>query len=310
MDKSFKIFIILSITTLLITLLVLLRKHKVDIIKDSYVTNGKKPLKYIPKKIFQTISDKTKIAPEFQKNVDYIKNLNPDWEYKLFDDTEVQEYILKYYGQEYLKYYNMINPKYGPARADFFRYLLMYREGGAYFDIKSAMERPLNTIIYPDDEYILSYSVCYSQSTKLRNEFGEYQQWYIICRPNHPFLKAVIELVIENIKTYRVSDGVGKDGVLKLTGPIAYTEAIMPIVEKYNHRLIENNVYLGLIYNNLKKFFGRNPYSHQKKFFSTHYSMLKKPLIKHYKFDKKTKIKYIDKYSIKFIILYILHNYL
>jgi mannosyltransferase OCH1-like enzyme len=283
MDRSFKIFILLSLVSLILTILVLYRKYHIDNIKDEYTITTKQPLKYIPKKIFQTISDKDTLSPKFQKNIDYIKNLNPGWEYKLFDDKDRRHYILKYYGEEYLKCYDMINPKYGPCRADFFRYLLMYQEGGVYLDIKSAMERPLDTIIHPEDEYILSYWICPCNFSVLKNDIteGEYQQWHIICRPKHPFLKEVIKLVIENIKTYRISDGVGKYGVLKLSGPIVYTEAIMPIIDKYNHRLVETEEYLGLVYNNLKNLENSfNTFNTHKNLFSkTHYSKLNEPII-------------------------------
>jgi mannosyltransferase OCH1-like enzyme len=168
----------------------------------------------------------------------------------------------------------MINPKYGAARADFFRYLLMYREGGVYLDIKSGAKFPFNNIIFPDDEYILCHWELPAQTEILLNQYGEYQQWHIICKPSHPFLGAVIKSVMENIKTYRISDGIGKPGVLKVTGPIVYTEAIMPIVDNYKHRLITNNNIIGLIYNNLS-----GNLNHENRFAKPHYSKIKEPII-------------------------------
>jgi len=271
------LFIIYTVSLLIIILFFVnmyiqkfIKKNKLE--ENLYY--GNEPLKYIPKKIFQTISDKNKINPAFKKNIEYIKRLNPDWEYKLFDDKEVIDYILSNYGEEYLDIYNMINPKYGPAKADFFRYLLMYREGGAYFDIKSAMSYPLNNIIYPDDKYILSHWECPCHKGDLRNVEGEFCQWYIICSPKHPFLKAVIDIVKENIKTYRISDGVCKNGVLKVTGPIAYSEAIIPILNDYPHRLVSYYEYIGLIYNNLE-----NNMSHKNVFSKTHYTKIFEPII-------------------------------
>lgn len=239
--------------------------------QDEYFTNGEKPLKYIPKKIFQLVSDKKKIDKKFEKNIAYIKKLNPDWEYTLMDDADIQEYLSLHY-PEIIPYYNRINPKYGAAKADLFRYLLIYREGGVYLDLKSAMKYPLNRIIHPDDQYILSYWNCPCQKTVLRNDDGEFQQWHVISRPNHPFLKAVIDLVTENISTYRISDGVGKNGVLKLTGPIAYTEAITPLLDKYPHKLVDTNEMIGLIYNNLDS-------DHTSLYSKTHYSNIDEPII-------------------------------
>jgi mannosyltransferase OCH1-like enzyme len=238
---------------------------EIDIIKHNNKSSQNK-LK-IPRKIIQTIPDKNSISPEFQANIDYIKKTNPNWDYKLYDNSDCQKYIEKNY-PEYLQYYLAINPKYGAARADLFRYLIMYKEGGAYFDIKSAMEYPLDKVIYPLDEYILSHwgnNVGWPHQGILK-KYGEFQQWHIICMEKHPALKAVIDKVIENIQTYDVNKtGVGKSGVLKVTGPIPYTRAILPLMYKYNFRILKSNVDLGLIYNNLeinhKKVFGKSHYS-------------------------------------------------
>ena len=234
--------------------------------------------KYIPKNIFQILPNKKKINYMFQVNIDYIKNLNPTWNHILYDDNDIIEYIKTNYGIQMLNIYNMINPEYGAAKADFFRYLLMYKEGGVYLDIKSGMKYPLDEIINEDDEYILSHWACNDQKKLLGNKNGEFQQWHIICRPNHPYLKAVINNVIINILNYDIKkDGVGKLGVLKVTGPIVYTKSIEPLLLQYKHKLYKINDYCGLVYNNLSiNFF----HSHHLFFSKKHYSKLSTPIIK------------------------------
>ena len=271
MERSFVFYMICILVIFGVVILVILRNRSIAEYQDKYI-NKSGELKYIPKKIFQLIANKNKINPDFQQNINYIKNTNPDWEYYLYDDTEMSEYILENYGQGILEYYNKINPKYGASRADFFRYLLMYKEGGVYFDIKSASEYSLSKIILPEDEYILSYWDMPMQFLEIDHDMGEFQQWHIICRPSHPFLYAVINQVIKNIDNYNSSIGVGKTAVLKVTGPIAYTKAILPILDMYNHRIIELNEFAGLIYNNL-------PMSHKNLFSKTHYSKITEPVI-------------------------------
>ena len=237
-----------------------------------YLTNGHTDLKYIPKKIFQVVADKNNIHPLFLKNIDYIKKMNPDWEYTLYDDKDIIDYIRQYYSAYILYIYNKINPNYGAARADFFRYLLMYREGGVYLDLKSATEFPLNNIIQPNDEYILSTWACPQQLSVLNNKYGEYQQWHIICRPNHPFLEAVINKVIDNIENYNIEEiGAGKHAVFKITGPIAYTIAIDEIKDNFNYRLLHSD-FIGLIYNNLSTI-------HSNLYSKKHYSKIKESVI-------------------------------
>lgn len=273
MELSFLLYILCILAIFATIGLYVLRNKSIWDYRDNYLTDGSQPPKYIPKKIFQLIADKNKISPEFQKNINYIKNLNPDWEYHLYDDNEMVSYIKENYGEEMLRYYNKINPKYGAAKADLFRYLLMYLEGGVYLDIKSASTIPLSEIILPDDEYLLSYWDLPIQSKLTGNKMGEYQQWHIICRPRHPFLYEVIQQVIKNIDNYDAdSIGVGKLAVLKVTGPIAYTKTIKPIIDKYNHRIVELNEFVGLKYNNIGV-------SHKGLFSNKHYSHITDPVI-------------------------------
>jgi hypothetical protein len=227
--------------------------------------------KLIPKNIIQTVPDKDNICAEFQKNIDYIKHINPNWKYMLFDNKSQTTYIQKYY-PKLLQYYLAINPKYGASKADFFRYLIMYERGGAYFDVKSAMKFPLDDLIYPSDEYILSHWGGRPHEDKLK-KYGEFQQWHIICIPNHPALKAVISNVIKNITKYnQKTHGVGKDAVLSLTGPIVYTRSILPYLYKHNFRISKSNHEIGLIYNNLKV-------NHENIFGKAHYSRCKESVV-------------------------------
>ena len=226
----------------------------------------------IPKNIYQLIADKNNMNSAFVKNIKYIKDLNPTWNHILYDDNDMIEYMKKYY-PDLLPIYNKINPKYGAAKADFFRYILMYREGGVYLDIKSAIKIPLDQILRPDDEYLLVHWECPCQAFNVDNDQGEYQQWHIICKPQHPYLKQVIKDVIHNIENYDIKrDGTGKPSVLKITGPIAYTKSIESIRIDHNHRIYETDAYIGLIYSNISK-------SHNGLFSKPHYSQLEEAVI-------------------------------
>ena len=227
---------------------------------------------HIPKNIYQLVDDKNNMNPEFVKNVKYIKDLNPTWTHILYDDDDMIEYMKKYY-PDLLHIYNKINTKYGAAKADFFRYILMYREGGVYLDIKSAMKVPLDKILKPDDEYILAHWSYPCNSAVVGVEQGEYQQWHIICRPRHPYLQQVIKDVIHNIEKYDIKrDGTGRWGVLYITGPIQYTKSIESIRKDYKHHIYDVDSYIGLVYRNISK-------SHTGLFSNKHYSKLDEAII-------------------------------
>lgn len=276
-----ELWCIFALIFALIFLLYLLMKIKYNIHYNTVLENNIQSdkmayqNKLIPRKIFQLTADKNNINESFKENINYIKKMNPGWKYTLYDNDDIIEYIKKYFHPYVLETYNSINSKYGAARADFFRYLLMYREGGVYLDLKSASIIPFDFIIKPDDEYLLAHWHITPSAGILGNSLGEFQQWHIICRPKHPFLDAVIRKVIQNVYEYDIQlHGVGKPGVVEVTGPIAYTKAIMSILDKHKYRLFETNFDICLKYNNVKQ-------NHISLFKNKHYSKVREPIVLH-----------------------------
>jgi len=215
------------------------------------------PVSEIPRIIHQTYH--TKALPSvIAANVQKILAQNPGWEHRLYDDDDMAAFVESAYGQQISAFYSRINPKYGAARADLFRYLIMYSRGGVYLDIKASLEKPLDDVLRPGDVYILSRwrnrpgeaFEGWGKHRRLRHVGGdEFQQWHIIAAPGHPFLMAVIECVICNIQSYNpILWGTGKTGVLRLTGPIPYTLAITPLLQHHPHRMADATDDLGLTY--------------------------------------------------------------
>ncbi len=103
---------------------------------------------------------------------------------------------------------------------------------------------------------------------------GEFQQWHIISAPGNPMIRAVIQKVIHNIYSYTPEKfGVGKIGVLRTTGPIAYTLAIEPLLKSYPHRFVN-------IYKDFKFQYSIFKQSkHENLLFKVHYSQQKEPII-------------------------------
>lgn len=240
------------------------------LLKDNREHFESKTLHGIPKVIYQTYN--TKHLPyKLRQNRKYIRRLNKGWKYELYDDKMIKKFILDEYGKEMLSIYNKLNPIYGPARSDFFRYLLIYKKGGVYLDIKSAMSKPLDNIILEKDTYYLSHWKG-KASKDLFPPNGEFQQWFIVAPPKHPFLKNVINRMCERILD-KDNKRRRKVGVLYTTGPFVYTEAINELLPKYRHKIFMDNNELGFIYKNIKG-------SH-KKYFKNHYTTLKDPVILH-----------------------------
>lgn len=219
----------------------------------------------IPKVIHQTHNSWEILTPELLDNIAELKRKNPHWEHRFYDNEARESYIAKHYGATILDYYHRIDPRYGAARADLFRYLLIYNEGGVYLDIKSSFACPIDEYLQPTDSFILAHwdnlkgqqhegfglFGCYDEFP----ERGEYQQFHIEGVAGHPILRAVLLNVLQTIDNYSpYTHNVGSWGVFQLTGPVIYSQTIMRYLhthEPTHYRLIDNGLIGGgqIIYN-------------------------------------------------------------
>jgi hypothetical protein len=234
----------------------------------------------IPRIIHQTFPGDV-LPDQFRANVEQIRDRNPGWEYRLYGDADVEAFIERRCDPAMLALYRSISPLYGAARADLFRYLVVYHEGGVYLDIKSAADRPFDEVLTPTDAFIVAQWD--NDAGQLHEGWGmhrdlhavpggEFEQWFIAAAPHHPFLAAVIERVAHRLRTYHpLRDGVGL-AVVRLTGPIPYTLAIAPLLDSVPHRRVRDHRALGLRYSGMA---GRT----HRAVFRTHYSQLLIPIV-------------------------------
>lgn len=144
---------------------------------------------------------------------DKIQALNPDYTMILYDDADMDEFIRENFADRIYNCYRQLAV--GAARADFWRYCILYINGGVYLDIDSAILRPLNELIRPGDQAIV---------TREGNP-GIFNNWILIFEAEHPILWRAIENCCYNIE-HRVSNYVGD-----VTGPHGpWTQAIHDIM--------------------------------------------------------------------------------
>lgn len=201
----------------------------------------------IPRKIYQiyiTPKDNDIILPQLIKErIESIKKINPEYEYKLYNNKDIVEYITTNYGEIILAYYNRIDKQYCAVKADLFRYLLIYKEGGVYHDLKIIFHKPFIESLKVEDQYILSHwdnlqGEEHEGWGLFTDEFkdierGELLMGFIISRPGHPFLREVIKEVLWRIDNYNpYVNSIGWWGVMTLTGPVMYTKTIFDLIFK------------------------------------------------------------------------------
>jgi len=118
-----------------------------------------------------------------------LKLLNPDYEWRLFDDSDVDRFI----DHEFPQYRQVFDSFEIPIQKyDFFRYLAVYRLGGFYFDLDVLLAADLSSLcssqcVFPFEGLTFSRLL---RSKGMDWEIGNYA---FGAAAGHPFLEAVIE---------------------------------------------------------------------------------------------------------------------
>jgi len=182
----------------------------------------------IPKNIFQSWICKD-LHPEIQKKVNKMKILNPEYKYQLYTDCEMDEFVNTFYPGEVSECFNRLNIP--VAKVDFWRYLVLYKYGGIYVDLDSSVNISLDDLIQETDNAIIT----------AETNPNTFVQWALIFDKEHPILKKVIELILDNIQNNSYPND-----ILNMTGPQVYSKAIMLLhrdlfEEKLNFNDIDRN---------------------------------------------------------------------
>jgi mannosyltransferase OCH1-like enzyme len=188
-------------------------------------SNGATYKQNIPFIIHQTYYTKQLDSDIYQTCLT-IKNMNPEYNYAFYDDNDCRAYISQHYSPDYLKAYDMVIP--GAYKADVFRYLVLYREGGIYMDCKSSTMVPLRDFIPRNATFAVFRD---RPDGALLNSF-------MACTPHHPILKIVIDMTIDNILNKRYNEN-----SLDITGPQTLGRAFNKFIDRPELTDINPGVY-------------------------------------------------------------------
>lgn len=112
---------------------------------------------------------------------------NPTYEYRLFDDEDVEAYVANNFDQQHLETLRSI--KQGASQVDFWRVLVVLRDGGVYFDSDSGCKVPLDEWVDSQTTYVSGIGAC-----------GDFHQWGIIAAPGSCILKQTADLIMANVQ--------------------------------------------------------------------------------------------------------------
>lgn len=144
-----------------------------------------------------------------------IIEMNPEYNHFYFDLENSRNYIEENIGERALKCFDSLIP--GAYKADFFRYSILFVEGGIYLDSGSVAITPLSKLIKETDKFIAPID---NGGDNINNNF-------ICSSPKHPILGKALELMMDRIekREYGNCD-------LYITGPLLFKDAFLAVVNQ------------------------------------------------------------------------------
>jgi hypothetical protein len=144
----------------------------------------------IPRRIIQIWGGGAELPLLARSAMTNLRLLNPDFEYLLFDDNKMEEFIKDNF-PEYRSLFRSF--RFHIQRYDFFRYLAVYRLGGFYFDTDVFLASNLSELlssacVFPFEA--LTINPLLREEYKMDWEVGNYAFGAVA---GHPFLRAIIE---------------------------------------------------------------------------------------------------------------------
>ncbi|MFY0608069.1 MAG: hypothetical protein JXR10_15220 [Cyclobacteriaceae bacterium] len=228
----------------------------------------------IPKRIFYTYTSYDNIPSHIRVRIENYKKINPDFTFEFYSDDDIYKFISENY-PELLKYYEAINETYGAARADFFRYLIVYHFGGYYMDHKLQLNGRLKNINIDNSRLIISFNTLYAD---IWNEMAFYTysaekktdtrliiQYFFAAEAKHPLLWIIITNMIDRIKfvsstlkrypekvnLYTGTYNSGAFGTHWTTGPILFNDILFKNLDNYQDVKILDNSFNGIVHYHL-----------------------------------------------------------
>ncbi len=158
--------------------------------------------KSIPPNVYQSWIN-NRFGKSHLKQLLTFRSINPDLNFFLLNDAEVNAYMLEFWGaHDIYKIYS--SAKFGAMKTDIFRYCILYERGGFYFDINKGVSKQLSSYIEDADLGLISFegNDCMIMPEKillpkLMHPEKYVLQWGFGFCPENPVLEKVISNICE-----------------------------------------------------------------------------------------------------------------
>lgn len=117
------------------------------------------------------------------------------WDYRFYTDDTARKYIQDNYPLRFVAVFDSLIP--GAYKADFFRYLVLYKDGGIYVDVDVMLNANLDSFITPDLAFFAPIDAVGSYADE------QFCVWngLIGSAPTHPILTNVIEWTVNLVSS-------------------------------------------------------------------------------------------------------------
>lgn len=186
----------------------------------------------IPTQLFQTWEENS-FGRRHARAIRKFRKINADLDFIFFSANERLSYLEQNWaGHPITEIYR--KAKFGPMKADIFRYCIVYERGGYYFDISKGMKVAITSLHGSGAEAFLSFegNNCNCPDnpilkSRLLLPNNCVIQWGFGFSAKSKVLKTLIESIVENYPNFvgKVFEN-PKEEIVKLTGPLAMTKAL------------------------------------------------------------------------------------
>lgn len=187
----------------------------------------------IPNVIYQTWGS-YKFGRTHARLLSEFRALNDDFSFQFFDDRQLaEEYMAEAYkGQPILDIFN--RARFGPMKADIWRYCIVFDRGGFYCDINKSVRVRLRDLLAPDASGLISFEsrdfpagAEESSLSAIQHPDKVVMNWMFGFAPGHRLLAQVIDGIVAKYLSYkgRVVKNPKRE-IIQFTGPEHLTRCL------------------------------------------------------------------------------------
>ncbi len=175
------------------------------------LVEGRPSASEIPRVIVQTYRTPTVASPVYSAVIQW-QEMNPEFDYRFFDDDECRAFIETHFPPEVVQAFDCLVP--GAYKADLWRYCYLAEKGGVYVDIRMEPLLALRTVLGFGDAEPPSFVGVRDLLQPDKDMRSYLYNAFMAAAPRHPIVLAALDRTLANIK----ARDYGRD-TLDITGP-------------------------------------------------------------------------------------------